>query len=420
MSTDYQNLRTESSGRGSQFWTPRFELGIDGVSLRNQVVRDILEVTYHDKLEEIDGFELVVSNWDADRRRFKYMGSESAESRADAALHELETLFEPCNKTVTLKLGYLDDLQTMLVGNFTTMEPSFASNGPHTLAVRGLNRLHRMRRAKYDGQWPSSKANHEFTDSEIAKSFDGLVDPKWKGNGNDGRRIPMPIVTDPNAMKNEPRLVYAAQKNEYDIDFLWRRARLRGYVVEIRPADAKHAHEYLYFGPSTTGAVAPYRLTWGAGLVDLKPTLTTANQVKKVTVHGWDRVKQKPIEESADWTDPKLARLNPALREIVERCDPREERVITRPVFTRDEARKAARDILLGHAQELVTVKGSTVGLPRLRCGSRILIDGIGTRLSGEYFVTETTHTLGNSGYTTRFTARREDPDTGARLGGGA
>jgi phage protein D len=423
MSTsEYQTLRDESTKRAAQFLAPRFELRIDGVSLPNQVVHDIMEVTYHDKLEEIDGFELVVGNWDAERRRFKYMGSESAKSEADPALHELETLFEPCNKTVTLKLGYIDELHTMLTGNFTTMEPTFSASGPHTLSVRGFNRLHHMRRAKYDGQWPNSKANREFTDSEIAKSFEGLVDPKWKGNGNDARRIPMPIVIDPNATKNEPRIRFVAQHNEYDIDFLWRRARLRGYVVEIKPPDDEHPKEFLYFGPSTFGAVAPYHLTWGAGLMDLKPTLTTANQVKKVTVHGWDRVNQKAIQESADWSDPKLKRLNPKLREIVERCDPREERVVTRPVFTRDEARKAARDILLGHAQELVIVKGTVVGLPRLRAGSRVMIDGIGRRLSGEYFVTDTTHTLNSGGYQTRFTARREDPDTGARLsnGGGA
>jgi phage protein D len=415
--TEYQTLKRESIDRTAGFYAPRFELGIEGVSLHNQVVRDILEVTYHDKLEEIDGFEIVVSNWDAERRRFRYMGSENAQSRADPALHELETLFEPCNKTVTLKLGYLDELQTMLTGNFTTMEPNFTANGPHTMSVRGLNRLHRMRRAKYDGQWPNSKANREFTDSEIARSFDGLVDPKWKGNGNDARRIPMPVVIDPNAVRTEPRLAYVAQKNEYDIDFLWRRARLRGYVVEVKPPDDRHPKEYLYFGPSASGAVAPYRLSWGAGLIDIKPTLTTANQVKKVTVHGWDRVKQKPIEESADWSDPKLARLNPQLREIVERCDPREERVITRPVYTRDEARRTARDILLGQAQELVTVKASVIGLPRLRAGSRVAIDGIGSRLSGEYFVTETTHTMGNGGYVTRFSARREDPDTGIPVG---
>jgi phage protein D len=407
--TEFVTLRKESASRGA-FYVPRFELTIDGVALEHRVLRDSVELTYHDKIEEIDGFELVVSNWDAERRRFKYIGSEDAESAADSARHELETLFEPCSKKVVVKLGYADELEEMMTGTFTTMEPTFSSGGPHTLAVRGLNQLHRMRRAKYDGQW------HDKTDSEIAKTFDGLVDAKWKSSGMDARRIPMPIEIDKNAKGDEPRIPFVTQKSEYDIDFLWRRARMRGYVVEVRTREGS-GEPFLYFGPSTSKTPTPYRLTWGMGLVDLKVTLTTANQVKKVTVHGWDRARQKPIEESADWSDPKLKRLNPALGEIVQKCDPREERVITRPVFTRDEAKKAARDILLGHAQELVKAQGTVVGLPRLRAGSRVLCDGIGNRLSGEYFVTETTHTLNGSGYLTKFVARREDPDTGEALG---
>lgn len=412
--TDFVELKAESE-RLAQFRVPRFELRIDGVSLPRQVLRDVLEVTYRDKIEEIDGFEIVVANWDGERRRHKYMGSETAASEADADLHELETLFEPCGKTVMLSMGYVDELQPMLVGNFVTMEPTFAQGQASTLAVRGLNLLHRMRRAKYDGQWPNSKNAKVLTDSEIAKTFDGLVDPKWKGEGNDARRIPMSVVIDESVIKEEPRLPYVAQKNEYDIDFLWRRARLRGYVVEVRPADAQHKTEHLYFGPSTK-APAPYKLIWGAGLLECKVTLTTANQVKKVTVHGWDRKTQKPITESADWTDPKLKRVNPKLKEIVERCDPREERVVTQPVFSKQDAKAMARDILLGRAQDLVKLSGSVVGLPKLRAGSRVEIGGLGNRLNGEYFVTETTHTLGAAGYITRFTARREDPDTGMRI----
>ncbi|MEF7616354.1 hypothetical protein V4F39_20735 [Aquincola sp. MAHUQ-54] len=412
--TEFVELKAASQA-SAQFRVPRFELRIDGVSLPRRVLRDVVELTYRDKIEEIDGFELVVANWDGERRRHRYIGSETAASAADPDLHELETLFEPCGKTVTLAMGYVDELQPMLVGNFVTMEPHFAPGQASTLAVRGLNRLHRMRRAKYDGQWPGAKNAKALTDSEIAKTFDGLVDPKWRGQGNDARRIPMPVVIDPSVVKDEPRLPYVAQKNEYDIDFLWRRARLRGYVVEVRPADAEHKTEHLYFGPSSR-APAPYRLKWGAGLLEAKVTLTTANQVKKVTVHGWDRHRQKPIVESADWSDPKLKRLNPKLREIVERCDPREERVVTQPVFTKDDARALARDLLLGRAQDLVKLSGSVVGLPRLRAGSRVLIEGIGARLSGEYFVTETTHTLGPAGYLTRFVARREDPDTGLRI----
>jgi phage protein D len=295
-----------------------------------------------------------------------------------------------------------------MTGNFTTMEPSFTTSGPHTLQVRGLNQLHRLRRKKYDGKW------HNTTDSKIAKSFNGLSDPDWKHSGQDARRLPLELKIDTHAAGTEPEIVFVGQKNEYDLDFLWRRARIRGYVLALR-RDAANV-EHLYFGPSAVNGPLPYQLEWGGGLMDLKVTLTTANQVKQVTVLGWDREAQKQIMEKADLTDPKFLKLNPKLLEIVRQCDPREERVVTRPVSTRKEAKELALAILTGSAQDLVKLSGRVVGLARLRAGSRVQISGIGSRLSGEYFVTESTHTINNLGYVTRFSARREDPDSGVQL----
>jgi phage protein D len=399
-----ESARTEIGG----FRVPRFELLIDGVPPAAQVLRDVVDITYRDNIDKIDGFELTLGNWDPERRRHKYIGSEGMEGGNDALTREFEKLFEPCSKTVHVKMGYANELIEMMVGNFTTMEPTFSMNGPHTLAVRGLNQLHRLRRKKYDGKW------HITTDSKIAKSFDGLTDKDWKNSGQDARRIPMPVRINDFAARKEPELQFVGQKNESDLDFLWRRARIRGYVLTILRDDSNH--DYLYFGPSADGGPVAYRLTWGAGLLDLKATLTTANQVKKVTVNGWDRASQKPISESADLDDPQFFKKNPKLLEIVKQCDPREERVITRPVSTRKEAKDLALSLLTGNAQELVKVQASVIGLPRLRAGSRVLIDGIGQRLSGEYFVTESTHTINSSGYITRFSARREDPDSGKQL----
>jgi phage protein D len=419
--TEFATLSGESQARAQGFWVPRFEIAIDGVQLENSVLRDVTEVTYKDNIDQIDGFELVVGNWDSKRNRFKYMGSEGDErSRNDSALRELETLFEPCQKQVALKLGYAGDLTEIMTGTFTTMEPTFSSGGPHTLAVRALNILHRLRRKKYDGHWPNSRMS-TVRDSDIAKSFEGLTDPEWRNSGQDARRIPMPIEIDTAARSREPQLVFVGQKNEYDIDFLWRRARVRSYVVEVRrppnPWRPEQDEEFLYFGPSTNqSGPIDYQLAWGSGLIDLKVTLTTATQVKKVTVKGWDRVRQQPIEVSVDRDNPELRGLNPGLSEIVSQCDPREERVVTRSIFTEDEARRLARDMLLGNARELVKVQGTTIGLPNLRAGSKIYLANIGGRLSGVYFVTETTHTFNQSGYITKFSARREDPDTGARV----
>jgi phage protein D len=67
-----------------------------------------------------------------------------------------------------------------------------------------------------------------------------------------------------------------------------------------------------------------------------------------------------------------------------------------------------ARDILRNQLKEMVKASGSTVGLPDLRAGRKVIIKNLGQRFSGEYFVTQTTHKIGDGGYTTSFEARRE------------
>ncbi|HEX6322440.1 MAG TPA: hypothetical protein VFZ36_01840, partial [Vicinamibacterales bacterium] len=64
--------------------------------------------------------------------------------------------------------------------------------------------------------------------------------------------------------------------------------------------------------------------------------------------------------------------------------------------------------------KQLVEASGTTVGLPNLRAGQRVRIVGLGARFSGTYFVIKTTHTINNSGYVTKFTARREEGEPAA------
>jgi hypothetical protein len=38
----------------------------------------------------------------------------------------------------------------------------------------------------------------------------------------------------------------------------------------------------------------------------------------------------------------------------------------------------------------------------------KVVIGGVGARFSGTYFITDTTHSINDGGYVTRFNARRE------------
>lgn len=391
------------------FYVPQFEVRIAGQGLPKDVLRDVTEINYRDKIDEIDSCEITVNNWDADRRVFKYIGSEKLDDKGnprnptDPASVNWK-IFDPCGKKVELYLGYAGQLERMVVGHFVTLEPNFPATGPPVLRVRLLNEVHKLRSKKYDGAW------HSKTDTEIVEAIANARDPKL-GNR---KRFPIPIVTDPSVRDKEPRPFFVGQKSQYDVDFLWTRARARGYVVYLFEDDSGPK---LYFGPSgTTKDPVVYQLEWGRSLIDFKPTLTTANQYKSVTVRGWDRAAQKPIEEKVDFTDRELAGLNKDLHPLIEQADPREEFVEEVPVFTKDDAEKLARALLLDQHKRMVRAVGTTVGLPKLRAGSKVEIgkESLGSRLSGTYFVTATTHTFNNSGYVTHFEARREDVRSGA------
>lgn len=390
----------EESQNQRGFYVPQFAIKIDNAGLPRDVLRDVIQVTYSDKLKEIDSFELTINNWDSTKRKFKYVGSETADdlqrNTPDTAPYHL---FDPCNKTVTLQLGYLDELQVMTVGNFTTMEPSFPSSGGPTLTVRGLNVLHQLRRKQYTYAWTGKK------DSEVAENIATLTD---KTTGK--KRFPIPIVTDSNAKATETAVDYVAQDNQYDIDFLFQRARVQGYVVVLQQSATSATGQQLYFGPSQNSATrdVTFQLEWGKSLVEFHPTLTTANQVKSVTVHGWNRKSKQPIVQTATLDDPRLNR-NKDLYQLLQKCDPREEIVVNEPVFSIQQARDRAFHILSDRQKEMVKASCTTVGLPDLRAGRNVIIKGIGSRFSGKYFVTDTTHTIGTTGYLTKFNARRED-----------
>jgi phage protein D len=391
-----ESARAEIGG----FYVPAFELRIAGSQLPGEVLRDVHKVVYRDNIAELDSFELVVNNWDPATRAFRYVGSETS-----AQLRRKEgyvTLFEPCNKTVELRMGYRDELRTMLTGTFTTMEPTFPSSGAPTLTVRGLNVLHQLRRKPYSNAWENKR------DSEIAQQLATLRDP------DSGRkRFPLPIEVDRNALGREPVIEYVAQDNVTDIDFLMMRALERGYVVFVKPEDPERRQkERLYFGPSEGDRAGlrnvTYELAWGRSILELKPTLTTAHQVRSVTVRGWDRNKKEPIEAKVDLDDPALNR-NRDLYDLLKVCDPRDDVVVNQPVFTKRQAERRARDLLRERQKHMVQVTAKTIGLPDLRAGQVVAIQGVGARFSGLYFVTATTHMLDDTGYTTEFNARRED-----------
>ncbi|HZH31984.1 MAG TPA: hypothetical protein VEY11_14555 [Pyrinomonadaceae bacterium] len=364
--------------REQNFYVPTFKVKLRGRELPDDVVYDVVQVSYKDNLEEVDSFEISINNWDAANRSFKYID---------------EDTFDP-GKEIELYMGYhgKSPLSLMIKGEITSLRPNFPATGQPTLAITGLNLLHRLRKKQETCVYKDS------TPSRIA--------------GQIADRLGLKICTNPTATAQEQPIPYLFQDNEYDILFLWERARKIGYdLFVVEQATGQCQAGQLYFGPSTEVRRTTYQLSFNKSLVDFQPELATHRQVGKVRVQGWDAKKKEKIEYTATREDLKTSGLGTEGRqEAVEQSFGDREEVITDiPVNSVDDAKKLAISALANIAKDLVTGRGTCIGLPDLRAGSVVMIDGMGQRFSGRYFVTATTHTINDSGYTTQFDCRREE-----------
>lgn len=372
---------------GQDFYVPAFEVRITGRPLSRDVVRDVVQVTYRDSLTDIDAFDINVFNeWDpaqpdapkqaSDAPRFKYSD---------------QSIFDP-GQTIEILMGYMgkDPKRRMLTGQITSLKPSFPSSGQSMLSVGGLNVLHALRTKQ------RSEPYINMTDSAIA------------------RKIITRLGLEPSTpnLDNESENEYLLQDNQCDIVFLMQRARRIGYDLFVSESlDARTGKPVIVFGPSADVKRTIYKLAYGRSLIDFQPSLTTHNQVSSVEVRAWNRVKKELIVGKAKRAqlDTRSLSVKDDQQKIEGAFAAREEIIADRIVHSQAEADTLAKSYLDQISKDMIKATGSTMGLPDLRAGSVIFLEGLGRRFSGRYFVTATTHTIDDSGYKTQFECRKEE-----------
>jgi phage protein D len=366
---------------GRDFYVPFFEILVKNQKLEKDVINDVISLTYKDGLADIDYFELSVNNWDAEKRKFKYIEGEKKET------------FYPC-QDAEIWMGYYykgkKQLQRMLFGEITSLEPNFPSSGSPTLNISGLNVLHRLRKKQRSDSYSKKR------DSEIAKTI--------------ARRIGVDIEVRNKYMTAEEPHEFIFQNNMYDIVFLMGRAKTIGYELYVE-------EKKLHFHPSTKAKKA-YALEWGRSLINFRPRLTTYNQVSEVVVTGWNPKAKKRVVGNATRKDleTKALGVEKDIKIIESSLAQKVEVIANQPVYTKQKAKETLEKM----SKAMVKASGSTIGLPGIRAGTYLEINfkpGSHEKkdeeqkeiFSGRYFVTQTTHTINDSGYITNFSARKEE-----------
>jgi len=269
------------------------------------------------------------------------------------------------------------------------VEPGQA--GRHELVLTGFDLTHRMTRE------PKSRSFQRVTDADIASRIAGEygLDPDVDGTG---------AAHD-----------YVLQAGETDYAFLRRRAARIGFNVWV--TDRK-----FFFKKTPRSSVTPPKLRYGQNLSTFKVRFSAAERCDEVQIRGWDQLGKQALTGKATETDPGTDA--PAAQEMdaaAKRAFGRVKRSAGQfPVTDQAQADALASSLLLRASGEEVVLRGEAAGDPNISAGAKVHIEGVGSRLTGDYRVTGVEHTYGaGRNYVTRFVCGGKEPGGLADLTGG-
>jgi phage protein D len=340
------------------FYAPRFELTVAGEDVASQGM-EIISVTVDNTLEPgTDHASFTVSNaFDVKKRDIRWFDQEIV-----------------VKKEVQMRMGYGDRLETMFIGTINSVRINFPAGGMPQLEVTALDLSHPMTTNKTPLSW------YNKTDSDIAREL-----------ASSYKLIPQVEDT------RVPHVTVIKKDNQSDYDFLTERAEKNGFEFFI-------FERSLFFRRPAYQEEPIVNLEWGKTLMSFAPEVNVADQVKVVEVRGWDPKTKKEIvgrartgdEEGRDQGRKSGGELVPGeAKEKTER--------VHRPVYTQEEADRWAKAMLTRIAEGLITGNGECLGLPELRAGRNVLLEGIGKKFSKPYYVKTTNHNMSASGYRTTF-----------------
>jgi uncharacterized protein len=368
----------------TDYYAPDFRVEIEGLELDPEAKGDVIELKVVMDIENMISFDMTINNWDDERFDFKYTDV----MLSDFGISSSKRLFELGNRVV-IQMGYAGKLKYMARGPINTVSPRFPESGPPTITVSGLGGMYLLRdRHVPEGENKryENKADYEIVQEIAARN-----------------RVPCKVTEEG---EKHPLVV---QKNQDDASFIKERARRIDFDFYFH-IDPDTGEETLRFVKPTDGrdgaATTVYRFKWGENLIRYNASVSNNDQVARLTVQGWDARTKQHIRETATAADivgagemsgPDMAR---------QVLDNKQSVLVDAPVHSRQEARELAISLLRQRAYKFNTGSGQVIGLPELRPGDNVELEGLGDRFNGTYYVKRVEHTLGNSGYMTQFNLR--------------
>lgn len=325
------------------FYAPRFEVTVGG---QRFVETDgvVSGLSVDSTLDGADRFSFAV-NSPFDRER--------------GVFSELDWETFATGTRVTVGMGYGDKVEPMLVGRIHTLKTDFPADGNPTLAISGYDLLHDLTEGTNAQSWDDATDSDVVTEVAGKSEYDLTVDPRFIEDTRIRRR----------------KIV---QERQSDFRFLTELAERNGFELFVRG-------KTLRFRAPKYDAEPTLVLRYGDSLRSFAPERTDPESVGEVEVRHWDPTTKREIVGSAKSEEGEGKK-----------------RVLHIPVESKVDADREAAAALARLLRGLVSGGGETVGVPEIRVGETLDLDGI-DQFNNSYYVMSATHSIGSSGYGVSF-----------------
>ena len=334
---------------------------VDGTDLAPEQLKSLLEVKVQENvmLPAVATIRMVASD----------AGSSNPKTAVDQSPFKIGNSLE-------VQLGSLGDRGTKKVfkGEIVSEEPIFEAAHAE-VTVRAYDKAHRLNRDR------KTRTFQDVTAGDIVSTV----------AGDHG--------LSPDVESTNDTFKYVQQSMETDWELLWRLALMYDRELVVDDRTLKFRKGAKAYGTEVT-------LTYTDNLTAFRPRITGAAEVKKVTVRGWDiDQKQAIVGESQAPTlrsdAPASSAHGKAATDVGASANGT--LISDQAPVTVGHAKSIATSMMQRLASASIEAEGSAFGLPTLRAGINVKIEGVGARFSGKYRLSSVTHLWRAAAYTTHF-----------------
>jgi uncharacterized protein len=352
------------------FYAPRFEVMIGEMKLAVNISKEIIDVTVSEKIDVGASFNITLHDeFDMNKQKFKWLDDPNF----------------TVGNMITIDMGYGSNLSRLIIGNITSLEPSFFASEAPTLIIGGQDLSY-----DYMKRPTKERAFSEKKYSDMARTI-----AKEAGL--------LAIVDDEEPTgKFEPSVI--KDNNETYYAFLSRLIKVIGFNFDVKG-------QTMYFVKPGDDNKEILTLELGKDIISFRPTLKTTGLLAGVEVRGHNpRDPKTPIIGRAmagSETNKERGKITGSELLATKNSKNPPIKVITGVIVnSKEQADAIAKAELIKASDTLIEGKVECIGLPQIRTGVSVVLDKVGERFSGKYYVKETTHTINNSGYRTSFSVK--------------